>query len=87
MPNIDHSYEPIIAKENLVDGAYYNGRCRNASIARWSAATQTFFYIRSKFGYEFVEAIKCPEDDKKYDVFVAESICENPPYEIDYDKS
>lgn len=59
----------MIAKENLIDGAYYIGKCRNATCARWSTKHQKFFHWRSKYGQSFVETIKHPEDDAVYDVF------------------
>lgn len=58
-----------IAKESLVHGAYYYGRCRNASIARWDAAKQVFYYWRQKFMDTFTEDIQCREDDLHMDVF------------------
>lgn len=66
------NYEPIIPKENLEHGAYYEGKCRNANVARWNAERQLFYHWRNKFGNEFVETIECPEDEKHFDVFVAE---------------
>ena len=77
-------YDPIIPKSELIHGAYYNGRCRNASIARWSGETQRFYHWRYKFGGKFIEEIMAPEDEKHYDVFVAESILENPTEEIPF---
>ena len=76
-------YTPKIKKEDLQDGVYYNGRCRNASVAVWDATRQRFYHHRTKFGSTYVDSILCPEDDDKYDVFVAESICENPEMVID----
>ena len=64
-------YTPIIKKENLIHGEYYEGRCRNANVARWNAETGFFYHWRNKFGNEYVEAIHCPEDDEMFDVFVA----------------
>jgi hypothetical protein len=77
------NYDPVIKQEDLQDGVYYNGRSRNASVARWDDKTRKFYYIRTKFGRSFVESIHCPENDKVYDVFIAESICPTPPFEID----
>ena len=65
------SYEPKIKKEDLEIGAYYNGHCRNTTIARWNG--EVFLYWRNKFGHTFLEEIKCPEDDDYYDVFIAET--------------
>lgn len=59
----------IIAKKDLKDGAYYQGDCRNASIARWNGKLSMFFYNRTKFGDTFVEDIHHPEDDNGFDLF------------------
>ena len=64
-------YDPVIKKEDLKHGAYYKGRCRNATIARWNAEKEVFSHWRTKFTSTFIETIKCPEDDKVYDVFIA----------------
>jgi hypothetical protein len=60
----------MIRKADLVDGETYVGYCRNASEARWFAASQQFVYLRKKFGSQFEELIPHPEDDEGYDVFV-----------------
>lgn len=78
------NYEPVIKKEDLKHGVYYIGRCRNATMARWNADEQQFYHFRTKFGHKFIENIKCPEDEKVYDVFIAEEICDNPEYEIPF---
>ncbi len=74
-------YTPKIPKQELIHGAYYFGRCRNASVARWNGEEQIFYHWRSKFGETFLECIHCPEDDSVYDVFIAERKLE--PDEID----
>lgn len=76
-------YTPRIAKADLVHGAYYQGRCRNATIARWNAETQRFVHWRYKFGW-FVDTICHPEDEQDFDVFVVEAPCE-PEKEIPFD--
>jgi hypothetical protein len=60
----------LLRKEALEHGAYYLGHCRNASVARWHAAAQCFFYRRYKFGSTFIEEIRHPEDERSYDVFL-----------------
>lgn len=60
-----------ILKSELEHGQYYSGECRNASIARWNADEQRFFYWRFKFGDWFVDTIKAPEDEAVFDVFYA----------------
>ncbi len=69
-----------IPKMNLIDGAYYNGRCRNASEARWSSKWDCFVHYRTKFNATFLEAIHAPEDENIYDVFYAISIQLIPKY-------
>ena len=65
-------YTPVIPKAQLVHGQYYRGRCRNADVARWNGDLNMFFHWRRKFGEVFLETIHCPEDEKQWDVFVAE---------------
>jgi hypothetical protein len=77
-------YTPNIAKADLEHGAYYTGRCRNASLARWNAELGCFVHWRTKFGSKFLEEIKHPEDDQHFDVFVVESKTENPIEEIPF---
>jgi hypothetical protein len=68
------NYTPKIKKEDLIHGNYYYGGCRNATVARWDAINQVFTHWRNKFGHRFVEEIRCPEDDKTFDVFVTECL-------------
>ena len=75
-------YTPKIDKKDLVDGAYYKGQCRNASIARWDGSKERFVHWRTKFGHTFLEEICHPEDDQIYDVFVVEHMIETPEKEI-----
>lgn len=75
-------YTPVIPKAELVDGAYYEGRCRNATVARWDGTHQCFVHWRTKFGSRFLETIRAPEDDQIFDVFVAERRIEAPAEEI-----
>lgn len=77
-------YTPVIPKVNLEHGAYYQGRCRNSSVARWNADKQVFVYWRTKFNHTYTEEIKCPEDDIMFDVFVAESKIDKPEREIPF---
>ena len=75
-----------IKKADLIDGAYYAGHCRNASIARWNASKNEFFYIRSKFGSEFVESLPCPEDAiDGLDYFQPEGHIPANPFVIDFE--
>lgn len=60
-----------IPLQDLKHGAYYRGRCRNATVARWNAENQIFVYWRTKFSFRFLEEIKPPELDDVYDVFYA----------------
>jgi hypothetical protein len=56
-----------IPKEELEEGSYYKGKCRNSYVAQWCKGK--FLYIRHKFGSSFLEGIECPEDDRGFDVF------------------
>lgn len=75
----------IVPKAELVDGAYYIGRCRNATVARWSAAHDCFFHWRVKFDRIFVEEIKHPIDEHYFDVFRAVRVLAEPKFEIPFD--
>jgi hypothetical protein len=75
-------YTPLIGKKELKHGAYYEGFCRNASIARWDSKKEVYIHWRSKFGTTFLEEIRCPEDDKNWDVFIATKEIPTPTKEI-----
>lgn len=67
---LDIAYaQGMMRKSELVDGQYYVGSCRNASVAMWNASGQYFTYMRQKFGSTFPENIRHPEDDDNYDLF------------------
>jgi hypothetical protein len=68
------NYTPVIPKAELKHGAYYEGSCRNASVARWDGVVQLFTHWRTKFGRKFVETIHCPEDEQDFDVFIAKKV-------------
>jgi len=72
----------ILPKTELVDGGYYIGRCRNATVARWSAKHAAFFHWREKFGRIFVERIKHPVDEEYFDVFRVVRVLSEPKFEI-----
>ncbi|MEK7512905.1 MAG: hypothetical protein AAB601_01780 [Patescibacteria group bacterium] len=59
----------VIPKAELKHGAYYRGRCRNATVARWNAAKGCFYHWQTKFGMTFIETIRHPEDESRYDAF------------------
>lgn len=61
--------DPYLTKAELVDGATYTGVCRNAKEARWDAGRAMFVYRRRKFGFEYDEDIRHPEDDDGFDLF------------------
>ena len=58
-----------IPKSELVNGSYYDGLCRNASLARWDAENNVFWHWRTKLGTKFTENIHHPEDDDGHDLF------------------
>ncbi len=76
-----------LAKSELQDGKYYRGECRNAiaDLARWDTNKNEFYYLRSKFGDTFVEAISHPEDEAHYDVFCVYVLVEKPEFVIPED--
>jgi len=74
-----------IPKSQLVDGAYYWGRCRNAYVARWSAEHNQFYHWREKFSYVYIEPINHPEDFNGFDFFSPHELVE-PPITIPFDR-
>lgn len=60
----------MIPKDQLKDGTYYKGSCRNARIAMWDERQNCFHHLRSKFGSVFAETIPHPENDAGFDVFI-----------------
>jgi hypothetical protein len=71
----------LLRKDQLQHGTYYEGRCRNASVARWHAGFQCFVHWRTKFGQRYLERIRHPEDERSYDVFLVQRLTE--PLEVD----
>lgn len=79
--------EKGVKKAALKDGAYYKGHCRNASVARWDAGTNQFYYIRTKWGSSYVESLPGPEDTiDGMDYFLPESEIEVPEEVINIDE-
>jgi len=60
----------MIPKDQLKNGMYYKGSCRNARIAMWDSRNQNFVHLRTKFTSIFSETINHPEDDTGFDVFI-----------------
>jgi hypothetical protein len=81
----EHTGRPILPREQLVDGTYYVGRCRNATIARWHAGRGVFLHWRKKFDWIFVEEIKHPVDEPNFDVFRVVRTLSDPKFEIPFD--
>lgn len=75
--NLEQAYSlGLLKKDQLEDGKYYKGHCRNAEVAKWNAAEQKFTYMRYKFGVYFPEDILHPADFNGFDFFtpIAEAI-------------
>jgi len=81
---MEDRYQAKIARQDLIHGAYYRGRCRNATEARWNADEGQFYHWRYKFGWR-VDCIKHPEDEKDFDVFVVEELIATPEKPIPFD--
>lgn len=69
MPD-NEKYE-MIPKEKMIAGRWYQGVCRNATMALWDGKENKFTYIRYKFGF-MLDDIEHFEDvkDKGYDGFI-----------------
>jgi hypothetical protein len=61
----------MLRKTKLEDGRYYRGECRNASVARWCAELQAFVHWTFTMGGWHLDLIHHPDDEKRYDVFLA----------------
>ena len=81
---MEDRYQAKIARQDLIHGAYYRGRCRNATEARWNADEGRFYHWRYKFGWH-VDCIKHPEDEKDFDVFVVEELIATPEKPIPFE--
>jgi hypothetical protein len=77
---------PCLDKADLMHGAYYKGRCRSATMARWNAESQQFFHWREKFGRIYVQTIKHPADESILDVFFPATKLDGVKYEIPFDR-
>jgi hypothetical protein len=75
----------LLQKADLKDGAYYLGRCRNCTVARWNTKEGCFFHWREKFGQIFIETIKHPSDEEHFDVFRPVRELLDPKFEIPFD--
>jgi len=60
----------VIRKDDLVDGTYYQGHCRNSDVAMWDAKGNCFCYMRTKFHDTYKDKINHMADDDGYDLFV-----------------
>ncbi len=68
-PQIKAYMNRIIPTDELVHGAYYEGDCRNAFVARWNANEQQFYYTRYKYGTTFTDTIAHISFTTRFDVF------------------
>lgn len=74
----------MIPRDQLKNGSYYYGVCRNTNIAQWrdkptypsktelpnKEKSPCFFHMRLKFNSIFVETIKHPVDEAHFDAFI-----------------
>lgn len=60
---MEKEYE-MIPKDQMIDGMWYNGICRNTRFAMWDKKVGKFRYLRNKFGW-FMEQIEHFEDVKE----------------------
>ncbi len=76
----------ILPKQALKNGAYYRGRCRNATVCRWNAVEDCFYYWREKCGRIFIETIKYPTDEEEpwWDVFDVVEELPSPKFDIPF---
>lgn len=80
-------HDILMPKKDMEHGAYYKGKCRNASVARWNAEKERFYYTRTKFSFVFTESIKHEEDfplEPGIDCFNPEEKLNLVEYEIEF---
>ena len=91
LPQVDHDqwknfYVPkligagAIQKKDLVDGQFYAGDHRNATIAKWDAEKNKFIYMRTKWGATYEDDCNHFEDDDGYALFVPIRIATEEEY-------
>jgi hypothetical protein len=71
-----------IPKKDLVDGQYYAGEHRRATIAKWDATKNRFVYNRTKFNLTYEDDCNHFEDDDGYALFVPIRIATEEEYKI-----
>jgi hypothetical protein len=71
-----------IPKKDLVDGQFYAGDHRNATIARWDANKNKFIYMRTKWNATFEDDCNHFEDDDGYALFVPIKTATEEEYKI-----
>ncbi len=71
-----------IPKKDLVDGQYYAGDHRNATIAKWNAEKNKFIYMRTKWGATYEDDCNHFEDDDGYALFVPIKTATEEEYKI-----
>ena len=54
----------MIPKDQMINGMWYNGICRNANFAMWDGQLGKFRHLRNKFGW-FMEEIEHFDDVKE----------------------
>ena len=59
-----------IPKKDLIDGQFYAGDHRNATIAKWDADKNKFIYMRTKWNSTYEDDCNHFEDDDGYALFV-----------------
>lgn len=59
-----------ISKNELEDGEWYYGECRNSDFGKWDEKEQNFIIMRNKFGNYYKDTCNHFEDDDGFDLFV-----------------
>lgn len=71
-----------IQKKDLVDGQFYAGNHRNATIAKWDVEKNKFTYMRTKWGTTYEDYCNHFEDDDGYALFVPIRIATEEEYKL-----
>lgn len=67
----DYYDKGVIRGEDLVDGKYYVGKCRNAHIGKWNGTKKVMEHQRFSWGQFYKDDVNYLDNDNNYDLFVA----------------
>ena len=67
----DYYDKGVIRHNDLKDGQYYLGKCRNNNIGKWNAKKNVMEYMKCAFGAMYKDDVNYLNNDNGYDLFIA----------------